>query len=92
MPGGNFIVEICRDDCRSVLIEGNDPQQVVNDTEGTFSEESTRSEKDDDHGGLHWTSQQGHACTYHFIGNQIHLLGSVGPAGGLAGVYIDSEL
>jgi hypothetical protein len=92
LEGGDCIVTIRHDGFRNMVVEGSDPQSVIDDPnlsyEGTWT---TSSNEHDLTGGVHLSSSPGSAMTCSFVGNQVRLVGRVGPEGGLADVYLDDE-
>jgi hypothetical protein len=96
LPDGDCIVSVRHDGFRSVVVTGDDPQEVADDDGdglsytgewGTVPTEGARK------AGLHFhsTTRAGAAMTFSFAGNQVRLIGSVDDKGGLADVYIDGE-
>lgn len=79
LANGDCIVTIRRDGCRQVIVEGNDPARRI-DVDQLATAES-------------WAAlASGHAgasAELEFEGNQVRFIGSVGPDGGLADVYLD---
>ncbi len=89
---GDALVTIRHDGATDIVVEGDDPQQQVDDTELTYTGP--------------WealTDQPTWARTCHvsdvadadvsmtFVGNQVRLIGSTSPEGGLADVYVDGQ-
>jgi len=62
LEGGDYLVQIRHDGCTDVVVEGDDPQQVI--------EAQSRS-------------------SFRFTGNQVRVIGHVGPDGGRADVFLD---
>lgn len=92
LPVGDYIVSVRHDGARSVMVQGNDPQQVAEDDELEFRGRwSAESQKDARGGELRATSSSGAQMEFKFVGNQVRLVGAVGPQGGKADVYIDGE-
>jgi hypothetical protein len=87
---GDCLLTIRHDDLRRVVVEGDDPQQEVEDNslayEGAWSAEPSAHASG---GGLHTASQAGAAMSFVFEGNQVRLIGSAAPDGGRAEVYLD---
>jgi len=90
LPGGDCIVSIRHDGCRDIVAEGDDPQQVADDKQLRFEGDwSISQDQRDFQGGLHTASTDGASATLVFVGNQVRLVGRVGPKGGKAHVYLD---
>lgn len=85
LPNGDAIVEIRRDGAKNISITGDDPQSSIPasdfNLEGKWEEE----------GGTFFTAEKGASASATFFGNQVRLVGHVGPDGGKAEVYIDGE-
>lgn len=87
---GDCIISIRHDGRTNIMIKGDDSQKVVDDDGLTYKGDwSTSTHKNDLGGDVHISSSPGAAMTYSFVGNQVRLIGRVGPAGGLADVYVD---
>ena len=90
LSGGDCIVTIRHDGCRDVVVEGEDPQQVADDGqlryEGHWSVAQHRGHLG---GDVHAASADGASVSSTFTGNQVRLVGAVGPKGGKADVYLD---
>ena len=84
LPNGDCIVTIRRDGRKSVLIEGDDPQQIADssafDFSGQWSAESSARPA---------SSHEGDLAIFKFFGNQVRVLGDVGPEGGWADAFVD---
>lgn len=93
LPDGDTILTIRHDRARQIVIQGqDDPQHQIDDAELTFEGNwKSVSSPDAVTGSLHSSSGKGDSLEYSFVGNQIRLIGSVGPEGGLADVYIDGQ-
>jgi hypothetical protein len=89
LSNGDAIVQIRHDGARKIVITGQDPQTEFGaaglDYEGSWERVGSGPEI------LYSTDQPGAAVTRVFEGNQVRLIGSVGPDGGLAEVFIDGE-
>ena len=90
LSNGDCLVRIRHDGSRDVEIQGADPQALVDDDqleyEGSWSVE--------DHPAAagrkqHVASRAGGQASVRFVGNQVRLIGSVGPQGGQADVFVD---
>ena len=91
LQGGDFIVSIRHDGHTKVVVTGNDPQLEVDDNELKYSGDwMSRQEVAAIGSELHQTSTEGASAVFPFSGNQVRLIGSVGPDGGMAEVYIDN--
>jgi hypothetical protein len=91
LADGDSIVSIRHDGARSIVLTGDDPEQVADDSrlqyEGTWQ---VASSPKDSGGGVHVSHEQNAAVTYHFEGNQVRLIGRAASDGGLADVYLDN--
>ncbi|MBS1851510.1 MAG: hypothetical protein JST79_11395 [Acidobacteria bacterium] len=92
LPGGDQIISLRHDGITKIMISGQDPQTMVDDRqlryEGTWREAADNQAFS---GSLHVTAQTGSAVSYAFHGNQVRLMGAVGPNGGIADVYLDDQ-
>jgi len=83
LPNGDAIVTLRHDGAKRIVIDGDDPQQVVHADklayEGEWKKESD----------LRVTEVAGAAVSATFSGNQVRLIGRAEPTGGLADVYVD---
>lgn len=90
LPNGDCLLTIRHDDCRDVLVEGDDPQQIAEDEalkyEGAWVIEET---KEASGGKLHVATSAGASAEYVFEGSQVRLIGRAHPEGGKADVYLD---
>lgn len=90
LPAGDYIVSIRHDGARNLVIVGNDPQQVMEEDGLQFKGRWSAEANAGAHGGsLFATSTAGAQMEFKFIGNQVRLVGGVGPQGGKADVYVD---
>jgi len=86
LANGDTILVVRHDGAQRVTVTGEDPQRVMNLAnvrfDGTWhsAEDSTRA-----------TESATASLTVPFTGNQVRILGSFGPDGGLADVYLDGE-
>jgi hypothetical protein len=86
LANGDAIVAIRHDGAQRVVVTGHDPQRVLKPEELRL-EGAWRSQ-----GGPRCATETANAAlTGRFTGNQLRILGSVGPAGGLADIYLDGE-
>lgn len=92
LSNGDWIVTVRHDGCRNIQVTGDDPQQVADANDNSFSFDSAWTTTKDNNapdGSFHSTDQSGATMTFHFSGNQVRLMGVVGPNGGWADAYID---
>ncbi|MBN1346589.1 MAG: hypothetical protein JXQ73_28120 [Phycisphaerae bacterium] len=90
LPGGDVILTIRHDGSRNIVIEGADPQEAAeNDALGYVGSWTKVEDPDASGGAVHVASQPRAAMTFPFVGNQVRLIGNVGPDGGLAEVRLD---
>lgn len=91
LTGGDCIVSIRRDGAKSVVLTGDDPQQLIDDGRlqynGTWQVSSNQK---DSGGGVHLSGEKNAAVTCHFEGNQVRLMGRADSSGGLADIYLDN--
>jgi hypothetical protein len=87
LPGGDVLVSVRHDGQRDVVVEGGDPQEACGleklSFSGEWSEISTAGVKEKR------SAAPGAAASLEFSGNQVRVIGSVGPDGGLADVVLD---
>jgi hypothetical protein len=86
LANGDAIVAVRHDGAQRVVVTGNDPQRVLKPEELLF-DGAWRGEG----GSTHTTEAANASLAARFTGNQLRILGSVGPEGGLADVYLDGE-
>jgi hypothetical protein len=90
LPNGDSIVTIRHDGKQRIVVAGEDPQQVADDPTFTYSGSWNSVSDRAAHGAsFHQADQAGSVMTLRFAGNQVRLLGTVGPEGGWADVYLD---
>ncbi len=90
LPDGDFIVTVRHDDCRDVVIEGNDPQQIVEDADLEYKGPwQIEANAEASAAALHVSAQVNARVQFTFNGNQVRLLGRFAPDGGRAEVYLD---
>ncbi len=90
---GDYLIEIRHDGATAIAITGeNDPQQQIDNAslsyEGAWNVEGRAGVIGNT---LHVTSREGASMGFTFVGNQVRLLGTVDPNGGLADVYLDGS-
>lgn len=86
LANGDCIVTVRHDGRRDMRILGDDPQQYASDSAFTYSGAWTTSGA-----SIHASDQSGSAVTLRFNGNQVRLLGVVGPDGGWADAFVDGH-
>ena len=92
LPGGDAIVGIRHDGATEISVSGPDPQNMVDDRQLSFDGKWNEASSRDAFGGaMHVSAEKGAAVTFRFQGNQVRLVGSAGPRGGLADIYLDEE-
>lgn len=89
LSNGDCIVTVRHDGLKHIVIEGDDPQQVLGVKDLEFKG-SWASAKDVSETGR-ITSEAGAEMTCTFEGNQVRLIGTAWPEGGGADVYLDGE-
>jgi hypothetical protein len=90
LPSRDAIVSIRHDGATQIEVNGKDPQKLADDAALAFDGDWLQSARPEAvGGGLRSTGQQGAAMEFRFTGNQVRLIGSVGPRGGKADVYVD---
>jgi Malectin domain len=91
LTGGDCIVSIRRDGAKSVVLTGNDPQQVIDDGRLQYQGAwQVSSNQKDNGGGVHLSDKKNAAVTCRFEGNQVRLIGRADSSGGLADIYLDN--
>jgi hypothetical protein len=90
LPNGDCLVTIRHDGRKRVLVEGPDPQEVADDTVFAFTGAWTPAPDAAAYGGsVHVTEAAGATALFRFTGNQVRLLGTVGPDGGWADAFLN---
>ena len=90
LASGDAIVAVRHDGATHIAITGPDPQEVADDAALTYSGNWRSVADPQDHaGGVQVASTAGAEMRFTFSGNQVRLIGRVGPDGGLADVYLD---
>ena len=90
LPDGDAILSIRHDGHTDVVVQGDDPQIVVDDPELAYDGKWTAHRQAGASGGaIHTTSERAATARLSFRGNQVRLIGPVGPDGGQADVYVD---
>jgi hypothetical protein len=87
---GDSIVRIRRDGALVVVIEGDDPQEEADD--GAFALEGAWAAEPSEGiigGSVRTSSTAGARASFSFTGNQVRIIGKVGPEGGRADVSLD---
>lgn len=93
LSNGDCVVQIRHDGAKSVVIFGDDPQDVLDSANLTLSGMWSNVVSQNAFGGAVNASESAESamsCT--FTGNQVRVTGDVGPWGGLADVYVDGVL
>jgi hypothetical protein len=90
LENGDCIITIRHDDRKHVVVEGLDLQEVTDDSAFEFS---GRWQKNSGPQGetFRAAGESGAAVNLKFWGNQVRLLGVVGPDGGWADAFVDGE-
>jgi hypothetical protein len=87
---GDWILTVRHDGSKSILVEGEDPQESVDDSGLTYEGDwQTDSDPEELNGQSHLTESSGASVVHRFQGNQIRVIGRADPSGGLAEVYLD---
>jgi hypothetical protein len=90
LPNGDCMLTIRHDGCKSLIVEGDDPQEIREDEqlqyEGTWKAEASPEASG---GKLHVAETSGASASFEFEGNQVRLIGRSDPNGGRADVYLD---
>lgn len=90
LPNGDCVVTIRHEGSRTVIVEGADPQQQVEEPVMTFAGGWEEHKNGEHFGGTaRVTHETGADASFTFEGSQFRLIGAAGPDGGLADVYID---
>jgi len=92
LSNGDAIVAIRHDGAKEIIVEGDDPQQQMDDAELTFKGNWNSLEDPAAWRGACRVSDAANAeVGMTFTGNQVRLIGSVAPDGGLADIYVDDQ-
>lgn len=87
---GDVLVTIRHDGRRRIAITGPDPAQVADDAELSLEGAWRAADRPGDASGTaRAASTEGAAAAFRFTGNQVRLIGRVGPMGGQADVFVD---
>jgi hypothetical protein len=90
LSNGDWIVTVRHDGCRHIQVTGDDPRQVADDTAFTFTGAWAAVQDPLARGGsFRAADEAGATMTFQFTGNQVRLLGVVGPDGGWADALVD---
>jgi hypothetical protein len=90
LSNGDCIVAIRHDGHKRIVVEGADPLEVADDSTFAYLGPRTRVAEPAALGAsLHSATLTEAAMTLKFIGNQMRLLGAVGPDGGWADAFVD---
>lgn len=85
LANGDYLVTIRHDGRTRVSVEGNDPQQEIDDAALAYTGDWSTVE------GMHRAASTGAEASCTFTGNQVRVLGRAASDGGLADVYLDGE-
>lgn len=90
LGSGDFLVAIRHDGAKDVAVEGNDPQTLAGDdqSEATADWQSLSSGAGKHQACKGRVASHG-TWKWKFRGNQVRVVGCVGPDGGLADIYLD---
>lgn len=83
LSNGDFIVTLRHDGQTSIAIEGDDPQESIDDGALTYSGQWHAAD------GIRTTSLANAEASCTFTGNQVRVIGRATSGGGLADVYLD---
>jgi len=86
LGNGDCILTIRHDGFKKIIVRGKDPQQRTRHDGLSYSGVWTQAE-----GAAHVSDVKGAAASLPFEGNQVRLVGSAGPDGGLADAYLDDQ-
>ncbi len=90
LPNDDCIVTIRHDGCKTVVVEGDDPQQAIAHDRlqyaGAWTIEQSPEASDTK---LHVTAEPNASASFEFEGNQVRLIGRADQEGGRADVYLD---
>ena len=90
LSNGDCIVSVRHDGSKAVVITGEDPQVAADDAAFVCTGSRSDVARPGSFGGtVKKSSESGAAFSYDFSGNQVRLIGSLGPDGGKADVYVD---
>jgi len=90
LSNGDWIVTVRHEGFRNIEVIGDDPQQVADKSSFVFTGKWAAIEDSDAPGGSFQSAEQtGATMTFPFSGNQVRLLGVVGPGGGWADAFVD---
>ncbi len=90
LSNGDWIVTVRHDGCRDIQVVGDDPQQLADTASFQFTGTWAAIKDSAAPGGSFRSADQaGATMTFPFSGNQVRLLGVVGPQGGWADAFLD---
>ena len=90
LSNGDCIVHIRHDGLPTIVVNGNDPQKMAHDEELKYAGKWQVCEEKNCLGGKsHISNSQGSTATFNFSGNQVRLVGQLGPTGGLGDIFLD---
>jgi hypothetical protein len=90
LSNGDCIVSIRHDGATAITVEGKDPQEQTDDSALKVAGHwSTTARAAAWHGSVRTAEHAGDSAELTFTGNQVRLVGAVGPDGGKADIYVD---
>ncbi len=90
LENGDCIVTIRHDEQTRIVVEGDDPQQMVDDDVLRYTGKwDVFEDAAAYHGKLHTATTAGCEATFTFDGNQVRLIGRADPNGAMADIYLD---
>jgi len=93
LTNGDWIVTVRHDGCRNIQVTGDgDPQQAAHVDDDAFAFNgawTVMKDRSAPHGSFRSADKSDATMTFQFSGNQVRLLGVVGPDGGWADAFID---
>jgi len=84
LPNGDCVVTLRRDGAKTVVVEGDDPQQTAGADAFVFTGNWPGVTN-----AVRASSHAGDVALFKFSGNQARILGEVGPEGGWADAFVD---
>jgi hypothetical protein len=92
LSNGDWIVTVRHDGCQQIELAGDDPQKVAGKDAFAFTGKwNAVKDSDAPDGVFQAADQSGAAMSFQFSGNQVRLLGAVGPDSGWADAFVDGE-
>ncbi len=90
LSNGDCIITVRHEGHRQIEVLGDDPQKTASTKDFAFTGAWTET-RDAQGAECHAADESGATLTFHFTGNQMRLLGMVGPDGGWADAFVDGE-